>query len=157
MVAMDGQKLKGKFEAMKACKPIEEFYKDNKTDVEIPLPQASSSALTKIIKFCEQFHNKSTPVIEKPIKSSNIHEIIKDEWLCSYLNMPPKEQYELITACDYLALKNLEDLVACSVAVRIVGKGVEDIRKEFGINNDFTPAEETDIKEFFSWSDELWQ
>lgn len=157
IITADGQKLKGKYEAMKMCKPIEEFYKDNKPEIEIPLPQVNGNTLQKIINFCEQFHNKSIPLVEKPIKTNKLSEIIRDAWTCKFLEMPLKEMYELLMACDYLGLKGLEDLVGCAVAVRIVGKTVDDIRKEFGITNDFTPAEENEIKEFFSWAEELWQ
>ena len=157
MVTADEKKLKAKYDAMKISKPIEEFYKDNKPDVEIPLPLVQSATLTKIIQFCEQFQNKSPPVVEKPLKSNKLVDLVKDEWLCKYLEMPLKECYELLTASDYMALKGLEDLVACAVATKIVGRSVEEIRKEFGIVNDYTPAEEAEIKEFFSWSEEIWQ
>ena len=156
LVSTDGKKIKTKFDAVKVCKPVEEFYKDNGMDVEIPVSQPAS-VLEKIVKYCEQFHNKSGPQIDKPIKHTKLSDIIKDEWLLKFLEMPLNEIYDLITACDYLALKSLEDYAACAVAVRIVGKSVEDIRKEFGIVNDYVPAEEAEIKEFFSWTEELWQ
>ena len=156
MVTADGQKIKGKFDAMKICRPIEEFYKDNKLDVEIILPEVKSETLSKIVEFCEQYQGKNPPTVEKPLKSNKLNEIIKDEWLITRLNMPLNKMYELLNACDYLALKGLEELVACAVAVKLVGKSVEEMRKEFGINNDYTPAEESEIKEFFSWSEELW-
>eukprot|EP01022_Parablepharisma_sp_SALTPOND_P022934 TRINITY_DN470_c1_g1_i1.p1 TRINITY_DN470_c1_g1~~TRINITY_DN470_c1_g1_i1.p1 ORF type:complete len:3177 (-),score=433.80 TRINITY_DN470_c1_g1_i1:1470-10295(-) len=156
MVTADGQKLKSKFDAMKVCKPIEEFYKDNKPEVEIILQEVKAETLALIIEFCNQYHNKSAPVVEKPLKTNKLAEVIKDEWLLAKLNMPLSKMYDLLSACDYLALKSLEELVACAVAVKIMGKDVEEIRKEFGITNDYTPAEEAEIKEFFTWSEELW-
>ncbi len=157
MVTADGQKLKGKYDAMKVCKPIEEFYKDNKPEVEITLLEVKGETLAKIIEFCDQYHNKSVPPIEKPLKTNKFTDVVKDPWLVSKLDMPLNKLYELLSACDYLALKTLEELAACAVAVKIVGKSVEEIRKEFGITNDYTPAEEAEIKEFFSWGEELWQ
>eukprot|EP00831_Metopus_contortus_P061712 TRINITY_DN5361_c0_g1_i3.p1 TRINITY_DN5361_c0_g1~~TRINITY_DN5361_c0_g1_i3.p1 ORF type:complete len:195 (-),score=54.08 TRINITY_DN5361_c0_g1_i3:33-617(-) len=156
MITSDSQKLKANYEAMKVCKPIEEFFKDSKPDEEVSLPRVSSGALKKIVEFCEKFQNKSVPQIEKPLKSNKLDVVLKNEWLCKFLDIPTKELYELLMACDYLVLKGLEELVACAVAVKIVGRPIEDIRKEFGIENDFTPDEEKDIKEFFSWADELW-
>ena len=156
MVTSDEKKLKADLSVMKACKPIEEFYKDNQTDTEIILPEVKASTLTRIVEFCKQYHNKTPPVVEKPLKTNKLSEAVKDEWLESKLEMSLNELYELISACDYLELKSLEDLAACAVAVKIVGKDVQEIRKEFKIVNDYTAAEESEIKEFFSWSDELW-
>ena len=156
IVTSDGKKFKADFNAMKVCKPIEEFYKDNQMDTEIILQEVKSDTLARIIEFCVQYCNKSTPTIEKPLKTNKLSDAIKDEWLESKLKLSLNELYELISACDYLELKSLEDFAACAVAVRIVGKDVDDIRKEFGINKDYTPSEEAEIKEFFSWSEELW-
>eukprot|EP00830_Metopus_es_P004414 TRINITY_DN1405_c0_g3_i1.p1 TRINITY_DN1405_c0_g3~~TRINITY_DN1405_c0_g3_i1.p1 ORF type:complete len:204 (-),score=55.01 TRINITY_DN1405_c0_g3_i1:6-617(-) len=156
MITSDSYTLSANFEAMKVCKPIEEFMKDNKSDVPIPLPKVRKPALEKIIKFCEMFQNKSIPQIEKPLKSNKLDAVLKDEWLIKFLEMPVKEMYELLMASDYLVLKGLEELVACAIAIKMVSKSTEDIRKEFEITNDLTPEEEKDIKEFFSWSEEVW-
>ena len=156
MLTSDGQKLKAKFEAMKVCKPVEEFFKDNKPDVEIPLPKVSSGALAKVIKFCEYYQSKAVPKVEKPLKTNKLDAIFKDEFLLTFMNMPTPELYELLMASDFLVHKELEELIGCTIASKIVGKTVEDIRKDFTINNDLTAAEEKEIKEFFQWSEELW-
>ena len=157
MITADEQKLKGKLDALKVCKPIEEFYKDNKPEVEITLFNVKAEAMTKIIEYCEYYHNKSPPTVGKPLKSNKLAEVMKDSWIREKLEKLQIEKlYELLTACDYLALKSLEELVACTVAVRIVGKNVEEIRKEFGIVNDYTQAEEAEVKEYFLWAEELW-
>jgi S-phase kinase-associated protein 1 len=156
MITSDDKKLKVDLSVMKVCKPIEEFYKDNQTDTEIILSEVKSNTLARIIEFCKQYHNKSPPIVEKPLKTNKLSEAVKDEWLESKLQMPLNELYELINACDYLGLESFENLAACAVAVKIVGKDVQEIRKEFGIVNDYTAAEENEIKDFFSWSDELW-
>ena len=155
-VTSDGQKVKAKLEAMKQCKPVETFYTENKPETEMPLPKVSNDALTKIIKFCEQYQEKPLPVIEKPIKSNKIEEVIKDEWLCKFLDLSTKDIYELLMASDYMALKKLEDLISCAVAIKIYGKSIDDVRKDFGVTNDFTPDEEKELQQFFNWIDDIW-
>eukprot|EP01022_Parablepharisma_sp_SALTPOND_P008143 TRINITY_DN135279_c1_g1_i1.p14 TRINITY_DN135279_c1_g1~~TRINITY_DN135279_c1_g1_i1.p14 ORF type:complete len:164 (-),score=32.99 TRINITY_DN135279_c1_g1_i1:75-566(-) len=154
-VASDGKKLTSTLDVMKLCKPVEVYFAENKTDTEMPLPRVGSDALGKIIKFCEHYQNNPLPAIEKPIKSSKLEEVIKDEWLCKFLDMPAKEINELLIASDYMSLKQMEELLSCVIATRIFGKSTEDIRAEFGIANDFTPEEEKQVQEFFDWADNI--
>ncbi len=156
MSTSDGAKITAKFEAMKVCKPIEEFYKDNKPETEIPLPRVTKRALERVVRFCEYYQSKAVPKIDKPLKTGNVTTIFQDEFLREFLQIPTPELYELLMASDFLVHKELEELIGCAIAAKIVGKSVDDIRKEFNIVNDLTPAEEKEIKEFFQWSEELW-
>ena len=155
IVSSDGKNLKAKLEAMKISKPFEVFYTDNKPEVPIPISHPSG-ALEKIIAFCEQFMGKPIPKFDKPIHANKLEGVIKDEFVCKLLDIPTDKLFELLMASDFLVLKEFEDLVACAVAVKLVGKSTDDIRKEFGIVNDFTPAEVKSIDEFFAWSQEIW-
>ena len=50
-----------------------------------------------------------------------------------------------------LLIKNLLELASAKVASIIKGKNTEEIRKTFGITNDFTPEEEQQILEENKW------
>lgn len=46
------------------------------------------------------------------------------------------------------------DLTCAKVASMIKGKSPEEIRRTFGIENDFTPEEEAQIREENRWAEE---
>ena len=58
----------------------------------------------------------------------------------------PSVLCELASASYYLEVKPLVDLTCRAIADIIKGKSPEEIRKTFNIQNDFTPAEEEQVK-----------
>ena len=60
--------------------------------------------------------------------------------------------FELIMASNFLYIRSLIDLL-CKHAVRmfVSGKTVEEVRKTFNIKNDFTLAEEEQLKLENAW------
>ncbi len=57
------------------------------------------------------------------------------------------ERYKLLTAANYLDIKGLVDIVSGYYAHEIfLRKTPEAIRERFGIKNDFTPAEEAELR-----------
>ena len=68
-------------------------------------------------------------------------------WDSDFLN-------ELILAANYLDIKGLLDVTCKTVANMIKGKTPEEIRKTFNIKNDFTPAEEEQIRKENEWCEE---
>jgi len=65
------------------------------------------------------------------------------------MNQP--ELFRVISAADFFDIPLLVD-EGCSVIAReIMGKSAEEMRKIFGIENDFTPEEEQKIKNSDEW------
>ena len=61
-------------------------------------------------------------------------------------------------AANYLDIKPLLELSCAKVASQIKNKSVQEIRKYFNIENDFTPEEEAQIAEENRWAEEsFWK
>jgi S-phase kinase-associated protein 1 len=101
--------------------------------------------LLRILLFCE--------IVFKPLKSSDISEIVQ-EWYAQFVAIDMEILFELTLAANYMDIKPLLDLTCATVACMIKGKSPEDIRKTFNIANDFTPAEEAQVREENKWCEE---
>lgn len=57
-------------------------------------------------------------------------------------------------AANFLDIKPMLDLTCKTVAKMITGKTPEEIRAQFNIQNDFTPAEEEQVRKENAWAEE---
>jgi S-phase kinase-associated protein 1 len=138
-----------------ACKSqlIKNMVEDSGNDEEIPLPNVKSSVLSKVIDFCRHYRDSNPPEIEKPLKSANMSEVVPP-WDAGFIELEQEMLFELILAANYLDIKPLLDLACAKVASMIKGKSVEEIRRTFNIENDFTPEEEAQVREENRWAEE---
>jgi len=60
----------------------------------------------------------------------------------------------LFQAANYLDIKGLLDVTCKTVANMIKGKTPEEIRKTFNIKNDFSQAEEEQVRKENEWCEE---
>ena len=128
-------------------KGILEDYPD---DAEVPLNNVKSNILKKIKEYLEHYENSEPKEIDRPLPSQNFKECVED-WDFNYINIDLELIFELILGANYMDIKNLLELASAKVASIIKGKNTEEIRKTFGITNDFTPEEEQQILEENKW------
>ena len=118
------------------------MIEDTGTEEEIPLPNVKFQILKKVMEYCEKHRNDNPPEIEKPLKTSNLNELV-DAYDAKFIDLENLEElFEIILAANYLDIRSLLDLSCAKVASLIKGKSPEEIRKIFNIENDFTPEEE---------------
>eukprot|EP00608_Synchroma_pusillum_P012656 CAMPEP_0198419510 /NCGR_PEP_ID=MMETSP1452-20131203/256_1 /TAXON_ID=1181717 /ORGANISM="Synchroma pusillum, Strain CCMP3072" /LENGTH=185 /DNA_ID=CAMNT_0044139641 /DNA_START=95 /DNA_END=652 /DNA_ORIENTATION=+ len=120
---------------------------------EIPLPNVKSAVLAKILEFCRHMAEEPMQEVEKPLKSTNMHEIVQP-WYADYVDVEQDMLFELIFAANYMDIKPLLELTCATVASMIKGKTPEEIRTTFNIVNDFSPEEEAQIREENKWREE---
>ena len=120
---------------------------------EIALRNVKATVLQKVIEFCQ--HHKAEPMteIEKPLKSQNMADVVQ-KWYADYVDVEQVILFELILAANYMDIKPLLDLTCATVASMIKGKTPEDIRTTFNIANDFSPEEESQVREENKWCEE---
>jgi len=127
---------------------VRNMIEDTGTEAPIPLPNVSSKILAKIVEYCK-FH------VETKATSSDKPSKLDDDlkaWDTEFVNVEQSTLFELILAANYLNIKSLLDLTCEAVANQIKGKTPEEIRKLFGIKNDFTPEEEEEVRKENHWA-----
>jgi S-phase kinase-associated protein 1 len=100
----------------------------------IPLPNVKTPHLEWILEFCALHCANATDKISEVVKSLDKTHI-----------------FDIILAANYLDIDVLLDMVCNEVSDRLRDKSPEQIRLEFGLDNDFTEAEEARIREETQW------
>ena len=121
----------------------------------VPLNNVSSIVLIKIIDFLEKYDNSPFEKIEKPLKSDDLSYCVGTEYLDFLESMEMELLFEVIKAANFLEIESLLDLTCAKVATMLKGKSVEEIRQTFGIENDFTPEEEEEIRKENAWCQDI--
>ncbi|KAJ2825790.1 hypothetical protein IWW50_002691 [Coemansia erecta] len=62
--------------------------------------------------------------------------------------------FDLILAANFLDIQPLLDLVGFTVANKLKGKTVEEMRATFNVKNDFTPEEEEQARKDNAWCED---
>jgi S-phase kinase-associated protein 1 len=125
----------------KLFKVIADVVDKGYADDTIPLPNVHSSALAKVIKYCDNHLRMSA----EPADACSW-----DKEFVSRLDVAGL--YDVIMAAHYLDYERLLDLLCKAVADIMAGKTTEQIRATFGIKNDFTPEEEAEIARENPWA-----
>jgi S-phase kinase-associated protein 1 len=118
------------------------------TDAVSPLPvDLRSAALFKAIEYCT-YHFEHSKTFEGVIEEDSAR------WYKDYVlaDAPPDVLYDLIIAANFLNIKGLLDLLCQAVADMIKGKTPDEIRELFGVENDFSPEEEEEVRRENAWA-----
>lgn len=98
---------------------------------EIPLSTLNDEVLDKIVEFMEYHENIKFTEVEKPIKSTNIRELVSD-WDADFINIDKIMLFDLLQASNYLDIKELLDLCCAKIATMIKGKTKTQLEQIFG-------------------------
>lgn len=131
---------------------LEELGMGDDDDEAIPLPNVNAIILKKIIQWCTHHKDDSPP----PEDDENRDKVTDDisTWDMEFLKVDQGTLFELILAANYLDIRGLLDVTCKTVANMIKNKGPEEIRKTFNIKNDFTAAEEEQVRKENEWCEE---
>lgn len=111
------------------------------------------ATLKKIVEYLAYVKENPLNEIEKPLKSANLHEVVP-AWFADFVEVEQELLFDIILGANYLDIKSLLELACAKVASTLKGKTVEEIRKMYGIVNDFTPEEEAQIREENRWAED---
>jgi len=126
-------------------------YQEDRAET-IPLPNVRGEILRLVVQWCIQ-HKDDPPMPEEDDAREKRTDDIP-QWDQTFLQVDQPILFDLILAANYLDIKGLLDLCCKTVANMIKGKTPEEIRKNFNIKNDFSPAEEEQIRKENEWCEE---
>jgi len=113
-------------------------------DSTIPLPNVEAKVLGSVVEYLKFLVGKET-------KHNGVQET-KEEFNRKFVNVDKADLFKLVLAANYLNISTMLDVTCQAVADLIKGKAPDDIRKEFGLENDFTPDEEAEIRRENQWA-----
>uniref|UniRef100_T1GLY0 Skp1-related protein n=1 Tax=Megaselia scalaris TaxID=36166 RepID=T1GLY0_MEGSC len=125
---------------------------DEGEDTVVPLPNVNSTILRKVLTWAQYHKDDPMPSEDDDSKEKRTDDI--SSWDADFLKVDQGTLFELILAANYLDIKGLLDVTCKTVANMIKGKTPEEIRKTFNIKNDFTPAEEEQVRKENEWCEE---
>lgn len=153
LVSQEGAQFTVRFDIATMSELVKTMFDTEQPEDEVqemPLPNVKTSILSKVIEFLTHYKGESMTEIEKPLKSSNMNEVVQ-EWYADFVNVEQETLFELILAANFMDVKPLLELTCATVASMVKGKTTEEIRQHFNIVNDFTEAEEAQIREENKW------
>ncbi|KAE8654118.1 Nuclear transcription factor Y subunit C-2 isoform 1 [Hibiscus syriacus] len=139
---------------------VKTFFEDNldTCDEPMPLPNVESKYLSKIIEYSKWHLVRKAQKPRKPRKTINLgSEDEEDEEAKAFdqefFNTLDNEGvWQMMLAANYLDAKELLEMLTQAVADKIQNKSVEYVRRFFGVENDYTPEEEAELRKKYEWA-----
>ena len=131
---------------------LEDLGIEEESSEAVPLPNVNSAILKKVIEFAT-YHKDDAPASEDVENNGKRSDDIS-AWDQEFMKVDQATLFDLILAANYLDIKSLLDVGCKTVANMIKGKAPEEIRKTFNIKNDFTKAEEEQVRKENDWVEE---
>ena len=153
LATMDGETMQVEKDIAMKSVLIRGIVEDSGVEDDVPLPSIKKPILEKVIGYCRHIHQNPPPEIDKPLRSNNLNDVVSD-WYADFVNLDQEVLFELILAANFLDIKSLLELACAKVASMIKGMSIQETRKFFNIENDFSPEEEAQIMDENKWAEE---
>lgn len=121
-------------------------------DEPIPVQNVTANILKRVITWAQYHKNDRTDREDDDQREKRSDDI--SAWDTDFLKVDQGTLFELLLAANYLGIDGLLDAACKTVANQIKGKGPDEIRKTFNIQNDFTPEEEAEVRHENQWVEE---
>ncbi|XP_060858162.1 S-phase kinase-associated protein 1-like [Metopolophium dirhodum] len=144
----DGEVFQVDFEIAKASMTIKTMVEhlglEEEDEEIVPLPKVKAGILKKVIQWATYHKDDPPPAEDDEGLEKRTDDICS--WDIDFLKVDQGTLFELILAANYLDIKGLLDVTSKTVANMIKGKTPDEIRKNFNIKNDFTAAEQENVR-----------
>ncbi|OEL14234.1 SKP1-like protein 11 [Dichanthelium oligosanthes] len=173
LISSDNERFEVPEAAANLSQTVRHMIEDGCTDGGIPLPNVTSNILAKVLEYCnkhapasaeatagtsssdaapasaegEAAESSSAAAAASATASKDLESFDK-----AFIDVDQATLYDLLLAANYLDVKGLLNIACQKVADMIKGKSVQEIRRTFNIQNDFTPEEEEEIRKENAWA-----
>lgn len=122
-------------------------------DTHIPLPEVTSPILKIAIDYGRLYNEKGgvKPLSEEERQDEKRYLNVNEWEKAFFAKLETSVLFELILAANYLENKHLLEGACKVVAADMLTKSDDDVRKMWGIINDFTPEEQALYDEEKKW------
>ncbi|KAI4861980.1 E3 ubiquitin ligase complex SCF subunit sconC [Hypoxylon rubiginosum] len=122
---------------------------ETETELPIPLDAVDGASLKIVVEWCEHFAAHQAPQGLKPVGPSKI-----PQWDAEFLTFEDNDTIFAVTnAANYMNVQPLLDYAIKTIAAALKGKSTEEMREYLGIESDFTPEEEAQIRSETQWAE----
>jgi len=127
-------------------------YLDQDPTEDINVESIDSATLKSVVSYCEH-HNYTNPEpLRKPLPSNKLEDFL-DAWDNEFVTgFDDDGLLNVVNAANFLDIKPLVDICLAKIACMFKGKSIEDLRKEYQIEQEFTPELEEEIKKEYPWA-----
>ncbi len=154
LVSSDGEEIEVEKSVALLSKTVTNMIEDQEDSDRLPLANVRGDILKLTMDWCKKHADavkKAGVTEEAKLPAEEKTEL--EKWDKEFAAIGDQTRlFELILAANYLDIKNLLDLMCLTVANMIKGKGPEEIRATFNIENDFTPEEEAEVRRENQWA-----
>lgn len=148
------------FEQIKLFTTLENLLIDlintGEKDIPIPLAEIKSTIFKLAIEYITLYKNNNgvKPLTDEE-KQDELKYLTINSWEQQFLSkLNQQEMFDLILAANYLENKHLLECTCKFVASDMLKKTDDEIRKMWGVENDFTPEEQALYEEEKKWAAE---
>lgn len=116
---------------------------------DVALEHVSTVALTKIVEYLI-YHSENVPrPIPRPLKNSNLRNTV-GSWDADFVECELDLVFDILLCANFMSIQSLLELCCAKIASMMLGKTPKQIRRSFGVPEDFSPEEEEQIRNEFS-------
>ncbi|KAI0380211.1 E3 ubiquitin ligase complex SCF subunit sconC [Hypomontagnella monticulosa] len=158
LTSADGTPITVSRKAGMMCQIVKDLMEDlpeSETSLPIPVSQVETATLKKIVAWLQE-HENDVPKKKEDSKEMEIRSVEesrlepRDQTFFKTLNQ--EELFALICAANFLDVSGLLNGLTVFVAEQIRGMSTQEMRDYFGIESDFTPEEEAQIRAEHEWA-----
>lgn len=151
----DGCRYKIKTDTVLRSGTITDTLEETGSEHVIPLKDTPGKILECIIDFLNHYDGRPIPEDNDIEQEENFASKRKDppmdEWDKEFLQKENATLFALIDRSNYFHIDEMLQLCCWKVASLIKGKTPEEIRKQFGIEDDFDENEKAEIQKEMDW------
>jgi len=128
---------------------------DDKVPLEIEISRVKGPCLAKVVDFMKHHHVEKMKEIPTPLGGSSFNEVMDQEWYQNFVsdaNLGNNNDmlFDLLTAANFMGIKELLDLSCLKVTFQLTGKTADEIREILRLP-ELTPEEEAQARTEHKW------